>query len=192
MQINKEKGFEEFIEILEKERIYDVGKYSFIYQGADKFLVTFDDNNHHFKATMNRNNLMEFIDECDDLRYSTYSGNLMVEGMTNLWNFYCKEDEFEDYMNELYGSGKWHSISEDEMENDEDGYYVVITTDKNGNEVEENTGIFYTDWYDSLSATEVQSLMNHYQKETEMEQHETNMLANKQKEFMKQTYMFER
>ena len=177
----KEKGFNEFLDILRETHIYDVGHYSFVYQNENQFLVTYDDKNNHFKATMNRKYLEEFIDECDDLRYSTYSGNLMADGMTNLWNFYCREDEFESYMNELYGEGQWHVLP-DGLEDEEGGYYVYIETNKDGKIIEEPTGIFYTDWYDSLSMEEIKFLLQEYQEKTERGADKNTMEVSKIKE----------
>lgn len=63
----------------------------------------------------------------------------MREGMTDLLDFYCCEDCFESYMDELYGKGNWRMVEDDLC----DGYYETFY---NGEWA--GTGIFYTEWED--------------------------------------------
>ena len=74
------------------------------------------------------------------VRFCGYCGGLMQDGMTDEWDLYCHEECFENYMDEIYGKGKWRS-QEDEEPNEEDGYYEHLEDGR-----WEPLGIYYTEW----------------------------------------------
>lgn len=82
----------------------------------------------------------EYIGDDKIVRYCAMCGKKMVDGMTDLMDFYVHEECFPAAMDKEYGPGNW--IGYDEP-NSEDGYYSVQIDGK-----WEETGIFYTDWYD--------------------------------------------
>ena len=70
------------------------------------------------------------------MRICTACGKLMVDGMTDLCDFYTHEgDCFTKEMDATYGKGNWHETYD---EGECGGFYEADGID---------TGIFYTDWY---------------------------------------------
>lgn len=53
-------------------------------------------------------------------------------------NMYCCEECFDDYMDEVYGEGRWKEVDDDFC----NGYYMYLDEDNNWN----GTGIYWTEW----------------------------------------------
>lgn len=68
-------------------------------------------------------------------------GEPVLAGMTNQdGDFYCHEECFEKFMNEIYGKHHWMAVRDD----GNNGYYLVSDANVVGGYY--GTGIYYTDW----------------------------------------------
>lgn len=74
------------------------------------------------------------------VRFCGYCGGIMQEGMTDEWDLYSHEECFDDYMNELFGKGKWR-VQESGEPNEFDGFYEELVDGE-----WEPLGIYYTEW----------------------------------------------
>lgn len=87
----------------------------------------------------------EFIDLVEQLteneiRICSHCGSPMDHGMTDGYD-YAEEECFHQYMNDVYGRGKWRAQNTGE-ENEEGGYYEHLEC---GEWIP--NGWFYTEWY---------------------------------------------
>ena len=77
------------------------------------------------------------------IRICRTCGKPMIEGMTDLEEFYTHEGEcFEKAMDEAFGKHEWMSINDDGC----GGYYIYSDETVVGGYL--GTGIFYTYWWD--------------------------------------------
>lgn len=78
-----------------------------------------------------------------EFRLCNKCGKPIRELFTDCNDFYCCEEHFETYMNEMYGIGSWKSNGEDEngfpLEGECGGYYQYLE-----NDTWNDTGIFWT------------------------------------------------
>lgn len=72
------------------------------------------------------------------IRRCAVCGKIVLEGMTDLCDFYAHEQCFEEYMDRTYGKHNWMCVNDD----GEDGYYIVRDDTLVGGFF--GTGIFYT------------------------------------------------
>lgn len=95
-----------------------------------------------------------YVDEENEIMYCNHCGNPIFCGMTtDDWDFCVHEECFSDYMDEIYGKGKWKPIDEspdyDYSGDDGHGGYYIYLNDKGE---WEGTGIYYTEWFDDYDA----------------------------------------
>lgn len=96
-------------------------------------------------VSIHSNYKYEIMDYLEDeygipVRFCGYCGGIMQEGMTDEWDLYSHEECFEEYMNELFGKGKWRVQMSGEP-NEFDGFYEELVDGE-----WEPLGIYYTEW----------------------------------------------
>ena len=80
------------------------------------------------------------------MRKCNCCGKIMTRGFTDECDFYCCDNCFDDYMNEVFGQDKWKSTEYDEDENDyeDDGFGGYYLYNYAGTWF--GTGIYWTKW----------------------------------------------
>lgn len=119
----------------------DIEIYAIALSEKDSFIVYFD----NVIIARNEDELYDYFERLGiEIRFCDYCGGIFQAGMTNdSGDLYVHDSCFNDYMDKVYGRGKWMELGNGEE--DELGGYYIVSADVLGGY--KGTGIYYTEYY---------------------------------------------